>query len=140
MSKLLTLPVTSFTSHEKLATELNRIIADEKVTGIFFNKDSLFKGHYEIYLQDDLAVSPPQVITQHVDRPSKFKDNSTSKYYCVYYEKTENKWRYKFVRKGKIYSSKRYDTELQAALAYDNHVYRVDGNTRKLNFPEKVVK
>lgn len=126
MSKLLTIPVSSFDSYEKVANKLNEIIADKNVKALFFNKKSLTKGSFEIYV-DELVK---------IERPSKFRENATSKYYCVY--KDGEKWRYKFVRNNKPYHSKRFNSEIEAALAYDNHVYSVDGNIKKLNFPERV--
>ena len=140
MSNVIKLPVTSFTSHEKLAKELNRIISDEKVSAVFFNKISFTKGSYEIHLIPKSEANLKELVFQQVERPSKFKEDATSQYYCVYYDKSKGKYRYKFVRKGKPFNSKSFDTELDAALAYDEHVYRVDGSTRKLNFPEKVFK
>ena len=143
MSNVITLPVTSFTSHDRLAAEINEIISSNKVDAVFFNKTSMLKGEYEFLVdhkEKNAFEEYEKILIQHVDRPSKFKENATSKYYCVYFDKFSQKWRYKFVRKNKVFNSKRFDTELEAAVMYDNHVYSVDGNTRKLNFPEKVFK
>lgn len=132
MTKTVHVPINKF-SVASVIREINKHIAGRNVESIFFNPTSLLNGTLEIKTTDSQF---PNII----ERPSKFKQNATSKYYCVYFDKFSQKWRYKFVRKNKVYNSKRYDTELQAALAYDNHVYSVDGNTRKLNFPEKVFK
>lgn len=44
------------------------------------------------------------------------------------------------MRKGQQYIGERFETEYEAALAYDDHVYSVDGNALKTNFPENFKK
>lgn len=61
MSKVITVPVTTFTSHDKLAQTLNEAVADKNVQGIFFNKTSLLSGQFEI------LIDTPKVIT--VEKP-----------------------------------------------------------------------
>ena len=131
MSKVITVPVTAFTSIESVIHKINKVVADKNVTGIFYTKSSLIKGEVEILIDENTQ----KVV--RIERPSKIKAGATSQYYCVYQD--GNKWTYKFVRKGVPYEG-RFDTEIEAALAYDDHVYSVDGNALKTNFPENFKK
>lgn len=95
---------------------------------IYFHGDSLLNCTLDI-----IVDSPKQVIS----KPSKFKKDASSQYYCVY--KKGNGWTYKFVNKGlskKAFYGALYKTELDAAYAYDKHRYSVEGDLSKLNFPE----
>lgn len=131
MANAITVPVTAFTTLEHAIHKINEAVADRNLTirHIGYNKSSLLKGEVEI------LVNPLQV--ERYERPSKFKVGATSQFYCVY--KKGDKWAYKFVRKNKKYLGSGYDTELLAALAYDDHVFRIDGHTLKTNFPERLV-
>lgn len=128
MSKVITVPVTTFTSLESVIHRINEVVADKNIQGIFYTKSSLIKGEIEILVDENT-----QKVVK-VERPSKFKANAQSQYYCVY--QRHGKWTYKFVRQGKSHDGKIFETEIEAALAYDDHVFSVDGNVLKTNFPE----
>lgn len=132
MSKVITVPVTAFTSLENAIQKINEAVADKNVQGIFYTKSSLMKGEIEILVDENTQ----KVI--RTERPSKFKQNASSQFYCVY--QRHNKWTYKFVRKNEVHLGESYETELEAALAYDQHVYSVDGHALKTNFPENFIK
>lgn len=131
MSKVITVPVTTFTSLESVIHKINEVVADKNIQGIFYNKSSLIKGEIEILVDENTQ----KVV--RIERPSKFKANASSQYYCVY--RKGNGWTYKFVNKKickKPFLGKVYDDELDAALAYDKHRFSVEGDLMKLNFPE----
>ena len=127
----ITVPVTAFTTLETVIHNINEAVADRDLTirHISYNKYSLMKGEIEI-------LATPNNIERY-ERPSKFKVDATSQFYCVF--KKNGKWHYKFVRKNEKYLGGGYDTEIEAALAYDRHVFAVDGHALKTNFPERLV-
>lgn len=55
-----------------------------------------------------------------VGNHNKGKSKGTSQYKGVYYDKARDKWTARCNRNGVIYLQKRYETELEAAIAYDN--------------------
>ena len=137
--KIVNIPVSKF-SVASVVQEINRHVAGRNVEGLFFNNTSMLRGTLEIHTSE-----PETIITEGktviIERPSKFKQNASSQYYCVY--KKENSWTYKFVNKKlspKPFLGKRYNTEIEAAHAYDEHRYSVEGDLSKLNFPENYTK
>lgn len=129
--KVISFNVNTFTSHEKIAKLLNDALADKNVRGVFFNATSLINGAFEILVDN----AKPEII--FMEKPSKFKQNASSRFYCVY--KKGNGWTYKFVNKKiskKPFLGKMFDDELDAAWAYDKHRFSVEGDLSKLNFPE----
>ena len=128
------IPVGSFETVGDVISKLNQIVAGKEITAVFYNKASLLKGEVEVF------VSNPALKDKIVyrERPSKFKQDASSQYYCVY--KKGGGYTYKFVNK-KISDSpflgKIYPNELEAAFAYDEHRYSVEGDLSKLNFPER---
>lgn len=115
-----------------VVAEINRHVEGKNVHGIFFEPTSLVSGVLEIHVDENTQ----KVI--RTERPSKFKQNASSQYYCVY--QRHNKFTYKFVRKNEIHLGESFESELEAALAYDQHVYSVDGHALKTNFPENFIK
>ena len=96
----------------------------------------MLRGTLDIYTSEVLPAK-----TVFIEKPVKFKQNATSQYYCVY--KKGNGWTYKFVNKKlnpKPFLGKIYETEVEAAYAYDAHRYEVEGDLSKLNFPEYFTK
>lgn len=124
--QVIKIPINNFASLESVIAKINQSVEGKNLGGIFVNRLSLMKSEVEILLDE-----PQNVIK--VERPSKIKQG-TSSFYCVY--QRGNKWTYKFVRKNVAYNGKLFDDEMDAVLAYDAHVYSVDGHTAKLNFPE----
>ena len=128
------IPVGSFETVGDVISKLNQIVAGKEITAVFYNKASLLKGEVEVF------VSNPALKDKIVyrERPSKFKQDASSQYYCVY--RKGGGYTYKFVNK-KISDSpflgKIYPNELEAAFAYDEHRYSVEGDLSKLNFPER---
>ena len=131
MADVITVPVTTFTTLEQVIHKINEVVAerDLDIRHIGYNKSSLLKGEIEI------LVNPHRI--ERYERPSKFKEDATSQFYCVF--KKNGKWHYKFGRKNEKYLGGGYDTEIEAALAYDRHVFAVDGHALKTNFPERLV-
>lgn len=130
MSKIAHIPVGKF-SVAQVVKEINKHIEGRNVEGIFFNPVSLMKGTIEIHTSD------PQINAKIIERPSKFKKNASSRFYCVY--RKGNGWTYKFVNKklsNKAFYGKIYDDEMDAAWAYDKHRFSIEGDLSKLNFPE----
>ena len=110
---------------EETVRRINEALGGQKV---FLYSDSL------LHCTLDIIVDSPQ---QVISKPSKFKKDASSQYYCVY--KKGNYWTYKFVNKqlsNKAFYGASYNTEHDAALAYDKHRYSVEGDLSKLNFPE----
>ena len=126
--------VGSFETVGDVISKLNKVAAGKEITALFYNKESLLKGEVEVYVNNP---APKDKIVYR-ERPSKFKQNASSQYYCVY--KKGSGYTYKFVNK-KISDSPfyghLYPTELEAAHAYDEHRYSVEGDLSKLNFPER---
>ena len=132
MSKFITVPVNSFTTIEQAIHRIHEEVAEKGLVlkGIFYNKTSFFRGDIDVLVEDAKPIVK-------IERPSKFKPNATSRYYCVY--KKGNGWTYKFVNKKispKPFLGKIYETENAAAHAYDKHRFSVEGDLSKLNFPE----
>ena len=128
------IPVGSFETVGDVISKLNQIVAGKEITAIFYNKASLLKGEVEVFVSN--SALKDKIIYR--ERPSKFKQNASSQYYCVY--KKGGGYTYKFVNK-KISESpflgKIYPNELEAAFAYDEHRYSIEGDLSKLNFPER---
>ena len=128
------IPVGSFETVGDVISKLNQIVAGKEITAIFYNKASLLKGEVEVFVSN--SALKDKIVYR--ERPSKFKQNASSQYYCVY--KKGGGYTYKFVNK-KISESpflgKIYPNELEAAFAYDEHRYSIEGDLSKLNFPER---
>lgn len=124
MTKVISVNIGRYITEETVR-RINEALGGQKV---FLYSDSLLHCTLDI-----IVDSPKQVIS----KPSKFKKDASSKYYCVY--KKGNYWTYKFVNKrlsNKAFYGASYTTEHAAALAYDKHRYSVEGDLSKLNFPE----
>lgn len=62
-------------------------------------------------------------------------EDCTSEYKGVYYDKARDKWVARINRNGKVHLQKRFNTELEAALAYDNASEEIYGDR-----PNKTIK
>ena len=69
------------------------------------------------------------------NRPKR-KTKATSKYVGVYFEKYTGKWRAVICYMGKQINLGRYDSEEEAARAYDAAAKKYFGEFARLNFPE----
>lgn len=128
------IPVGSFETVGDVISKLNQIVAGKEITAVFYNKASLLKGEVEVFV----SKSSLKDKIVYRERPSKFKQNASSQYYCVY--RKGGGYTYKFVNKqlsDSPFLGKIYPNELEAAFAYDEHRYSVEGDLSKLNFPER---
>jgi hypothetical protein len=60
----------------------------------------------------------------------------SSRYKGVYWDKQKKKWRAEICAKGKKIRIGAFSTEKDAALAYDNALYRIAGPFARPNFPK----
>ncbi|MER1998400.1 MAG: hypothetical protein ABS882_01390 [Lysinibacillus sp.] len=132
MTKTVNIPISRL-SVKSVIQEINKHAEGKNLVGVFFNETSLLKGTLEIRTAEPEVVRVKEMVSRPVKR-----DNAKSQYYCVYPK--GGKWTYQFDFKGQTHSGKYFDTELEAAQAYDSHRFSVEGNTRKLNFPEEYTK
>lgn len=70
---------------------------------------------------------------QYLTYKANVRPNKTSQYRGVHFDKTRNKWAMSF-HKGRTYRA-RFETEKEAALAYDALALKLCGNKAVLNFP-----
>lgn len=128
MSNIIQIKANRYLTNE-LIQNIHNATKGKTIKGIYFYGDSLINCTVDILLDE-----PSNRV---VNKPSKFKKDASSKYYCVY--KKGNYWTYKFVNKqlsNKAFYGASYTTEHAAALAYDKHRFSVEGDLNKLNFPE----
>lgn len=65
------------------------------------------------------------------------RDNCSSKYMGVSWCKRRNKWKAIIQSDKKVTNIGRFDTEIEAAMAYDEYAIRLHGDFARLNFPKK---
>ncbi len=64
------------------------------------------------------------------------KAAGSSQYKCVDWQKTANKWRVRIMFEGKRIHLGFFDSEIEAALAYDKKAIELFGEYAYLNFPK----
>lgn len=74
--------------------------------------------------------------SSHSENASNIRSHkqSTSKYLGVSYDKIRNKWALRISKKGKVLIAKRFDSEIEAAKAYDIAAKEIHGDFANLNF------
>ena len=122
MIKTVNIPVSKL-SVAQVIQEINKHVAGRNVDWIFFNSTSLLKGTLEI------CTSEP-----NHPCPGKTK----SHYIGVHRESPTHRWRASISIDGKRLSLGRFETEEDAARAYDEIALKHRGLKAKLNFPNEV--
>ena len=122
MIKTVNIPIGKF-SVATVIREINKHVAGRNVEGIFFNPTSLLKGTLEIH------TSAPDFTCL---------GKTKSHYIGVHRESPTHRWRASISIDGKRISLGRYETEEDAARAYDEVAKKHRGSKAKLNFPGEV--
>ncbi len=73
---------------------------------------------------------------QNACNRKKISSNTSSKYIGIYFEKRTGRWTVKIRANGKRLWLGRFNSELDAALAYDRAAIKYHGEFAKLNFPD----
>ena len=118
------LTVNSFASLENILEQISAATSGKVELSVV--RKGLFKNEISISVH-------PQI--KEVKIYAK-KAGTTSKFYCVYYDKSKKAWNYKFVHKKQKYYGRGFKTELEAARAYNNHVVKIKGLDAILNVIE----
>jgi hypothetical protein len=115
------------------------------------------KGGKIIWMHREIMQTPPGLVCDHIDtvslnnrrcnlRNCTRRQNSqnvpkpahgTSCYKGVSWDKRSHKWRAKIKWHGKAYELGLFDSEIDAALAYDRKARELFGPFARLNFPEQ---
>ena len=109
-----------------------------------------------IFMHREIMHAPDGMVVDHIDgnglndhprnlrlcthRQNAYNSRSasgTSKYKGVTYDKTTGKWRASINHNGKHYHLGLFDTEIEAAQAYDEKAGELFGQYAYLNFPEE---
>ena len=114
---------------DELVKEINKRTAGRNMHGIFYKPTSLLKGVLEIYTTDIRTVE-----VEVPCKPGKIK----SEYIGVHRELPTHRWRASITVNGKRLSLGRFNTEEEAAKAYDEVALKYRGSKAKLNFPIKL--
>lgn len=146
MSKVITVPVTAFTSLEQAVSKINEAVADKNVQGIFYNKSSLMKGEIEILVSAPVVIEKPvkeyvevekeRIVKVPVIRNPHLEGKVKSNYTGVHRERPSHRWRASITANGKRVSLGRFDNEEDAARAYDIAAKKLHGRRATLNFKE----
>jgi len=78
--------------------------------------------------------------SQNARNKPKIKLNSSSRYVGVYFEKRYGRWTAQISVEGKHLWLGRFDSEIEAAKAYDTAAKKYHGEFACLNFPERKIK
>jgi hypothetical protein len=75
---------------------------------------------------------------QNMQNRGKRRTKATSQYIGVSFDRSHGKWRAQIKYQGKYINLGRFDSEIEAAKAYDAAARKYHGEFARLNFPEEV--
>ena len=108
--------------HRELMQPKGNLLVDHKNGNTFDNR------------LDNLRLATHQ---QNSYNRSKTKSKTSSRFIGVHLEKNTNQWKVQINHQGKTIFIGRYDSEIEAARAYDRAALKYHGEFARLNFPRE---
>lgn len=118
------------------SSKVKRVDGKQKFYCLFMHQEVLGKkdGFVSDHINRDRLDNRRENLrfaTKAQNMANLWRKGKNSRYKCVF--KDWHKWYYSFQRKGKVYSGGGFNTDTEAAIAYNEAVIKVDGEFTLLN-------